>query len=76
MYYFLFIVYFVDYLFNILDGAKITGGLRFVYNITKGTNVPIECNARGQPAPKIELFIENQTVNLEIFLIILINLYY
>ncbi|KAH7638363.1 tyrosine-protein kinase transmembrane receptor ror2-like protein [Dermatophagoides farinae] len=37
-------------------GAKITGGQRFVYNVTKGTNVPIECNARGQPAPKIELF--------------------
>lgn len=44
------------------DGAKITGGQRFVYNVTKGTNVPIECNARGQPAPKIELFIDNRSV--------------
>ncbi|XP_027205608.2 tyrosine-protein kinase transmembrane receptor Ror2-like [Dermatophagoides pteronyssinus] len=43
-------------------GAKITGGQRFVYNVTKGTNVPIECNARGQPAPKIELFIDNRSL--------------
>ena len=45
-----------------IDGAKITGGQRFVYNVTVGTKVPIECDARGQPPPKIELFIGNFSV--------------
>lgn len=65
MYYFYLFFILILIILIILDGAKITGGLRFVYNITKGTNVPIECNARGQPAPKIELFIGNQTVKFK-----------
>ncbi|KAF7494770.1 Muscle, skeletal receptor tyrosine protein kinase [Sarcoptes scabiei] len=43
-------------------GAKITGGQRFVYNVSVGTQVPIECNARGQPIPKIELLLGNKTL--------------
>ncbi|KAJ6224761.1 hypothetical protein RDWZM_003306 [Blomia tropicalis] len=42
--------------------AKITGGQRFVYNVTVGTKVPIECNARGQPPPKLELLVENDSL--------------
>ena len=46
------------------DAAKITGGQRFVYNVTVGTKVPIECNARGQPPPKLELLVENDSVSI------------
>lgn len=50
-------------LFVAAAGAKITGGQRLVYNVTAGTKVPIECDARGQPLPKIELFIGDRSVS-------------
>jgi hypothetical protein len=50
----------------IIAPVRIVGG-RSVYNVSYGSRVAIECNARGEPPPKITFWNEARPVRTQFF---------